>query len=142
MATIRQAIADARARAQSDALGHRLDRFVNAPFHPVGRPDDAYLSGAGCTRCPARVTQTTRATGANYRHWQSDVTGPALTVPCTGVTRFCVAAGPIMQTVAFTASRSEAYIARWSTHWARQYPGRAHDVIRPTTGPLAGRQEA
>lgn len=133
--SLRQAIMSARSHSRCTAakLGHRLGRFVNAPFVATA-PRFEYRSGAGCERCPARVRLDAVSIGSNARAWRTNTSGDALSTPCTGVTRFTVdaAATGVPQTVGFTASRSEAYITRQARAYAIAYAGRTVNVVRPS----------
>lgn len=140
--TLRQTTNGARARARHSAaqLGHRLGVFVNAAFRPMAPASEPHMSGAGCERCPARVQLALCTVGSNARAWAGELSGAALTDPCTGVYRATVdtLGGP--RTVAYTASSSRAYIRRWLGHWAGIYSGRTVTAQAPTTGPLSGGQ--
>lgn len=125
--TLRALLADARARArfESDTLGHDIGAFIRPPFVPTGRPDNR--ARAFCRRCPADVTVDVVPAGASIR------SGSAIVDVCTGVTRATVDG----RTVASTTSHCDRYVNVWAAHWRDQYPGQTVDVAYPTTGPDA-----
>lgn len=113
------------ARIRATDRGHRLGQAIRPPFVPIGPVD--YRRRAFCSRCPADVTVDAVPAGAAI------TSGLAVDAWCTGVLRFVVDGTP----VAFTGSRTDAYIRRTLGRLAREHTGHIVELLYPTTGPDA-----